>query len=183
MLGVFPQLKAYHIDYAWSGRVGFTFDRLPHLGCRDGVFYAAGYCGHGVALATYFGEKVYMEQLPFGTPRPKSEMSFRSPKEVQEFFTWMNEATGGSKYKSGSVDVNFDPYWYMFEYFIGGSGRFLGQGGKAIYDIGQTTVSAVSEGAKGQNVFDALNRMQEAPKPDMSLTRMPLARKVYGEAE
>ena len=134
------------------------------------------------ANETYFGDKVYMEQLPFGTPRPKSEMSFRSPKYVQEFFTWMNEATGGSKYKSGSVDVNFDPYWYLFEYFIGGSGRFLGQGGKAIYDIGQTTVSAVSEGAKGQNVFDALKRMQEAPKPDMSLTRMPLARKVYGEA-
>jgi|MDSZ01.2.fsa_nt_gb hypothetical protein len=134
------------------------------------------------ANETYFGEKVYMEQLPFGTPRPKSEMSFRSPKEIQEFFTWMNEATGGSKYKSGSVDVNFDPYWYLFEYFIGGSGRFLGQGGKAIYDIGQATMSAVSEGAKGQNVFDALNRMQEAPKPDMSLTRMPLARKVYGEA-
>jgi hypothetical protein len=134
------------------------------------------------ANETYFGDKVYMEQLPFGTPRPKAEMSFRSPKDVQEFFTWMNEATGGSKYKSGDVDVNFDPYWYLFEYFIGGSGRFLGQGGKAIYDIGQTAVSAVSEGAKGQNVFDALNRMQEAPKPDMSLTRMPLARKVYGEA-
>lgn len=134
------------------------------------------------ANETYFGEKVYMEQLPFGTPRPKSEMSFRSPEEIQDFFKWMNEATGGSKYVSGETDVNFDPYWYLFEYFAGGSGRFIGQGGKLIYDIGQTAVSTGREAMKGESVFDALNRAQNAPRPDIKLSRVPLTRKIYGEA-
>ena len=134
------------------------------------------------ANETYFGEKVYMEQLPFGTPRPKSEMSFRSPEEIQDFFKWMNEATGGSKYVSGETDINFDPYWYLFEYFAGGSGRFVGQGGKLIYDIGQTAVSTGREAMKGEGIFDALNRAQNAPRPDIKLSRVPLTRKIYGEA-
>jgi len=28
---------------------------LPHAGVHDGIHYAAGYAGHGVALATYLG--------------------------------------------------------------------------------------------------------------------------------
>jgi glycine/D-amino acid oxidase-like deaminating enzyme len=33
-------------------------DLMPHAGLRDGVFYAMGYGGHGVALATYLGKKL-----------------------------------------------------------------------------------------------------------------------------
>ena len=43
------------IDFAWSGKVGFTLDRLPHAGRAGGVHYAFGYGGHGVALATWLG--------------------------------------------------------------------------------------------------------------------------------
>ena len=32
-------------------------DHLPHNGRLDGVHYALGYCGHGVALATYLGSR------------------------------------------------------------------------------------------------------------------------------
>jgi glycine/D-amino acid oxidase-like deaminating enzyme len=58
MLTVYPQLKDIGIDYAWSGKVGFTLDRSPHIGRKDGMCYSLGYCGHGVALATYLGEKL-----------------------------------------------------------------------------------------------------------------------------
>ncbi len=58
MLWVYPQLKDIGIEYAWSGKVGFTLDRSPHIGRQDGIYYALGYCGHGVALATYLGEKL-----------------------------------------------------------------------------------------------------------------------------
>jgi glycine/D-amino acid oxidase-like deaminating enzyme len=58
LVAVFPQLQPVAIDYAWWGRLGFTIDHLPHAGQRDGVYYAAGYCGHGVALATHLGEKL-----------------------------------------------------------------------------------------------------------------------------
>jgi len=58
MLTVYPQLKDVGIDYAWSGKLGFTMDRLPHIGKHNDLYYALGYCGHGVAMATYLGAKL-----------------------------------------------------------------------------------------------------------------------------
>ena len=53
-----PQLRSTRIEYAWGGNVGFTFDRMPHVGRMAGVTYAMGYCGTGVAMATYLGTRV-----------------------------------------------------------------------------------------------------------------------------
>jgi glycine/D-amino acid oxidase-like deaminating enzyme len=59
LLEVHPQLAGFRIEYAWGGNVGFTFDRMPHVGrTKDGVTYALGCCGTGVALMTYLGTKV-----------------------------------------------------------------------------------------------------------------------------
>jgi len=59
LLEVHPQMAEYRIEYAWGGNVGFTFDRMPHVGrTRDGVTYAMGCCGTGVALMTNLGTKV-----------------------------------------------------------------------------------------------------------------------------
>ncbi len=58
MLRVYPQLEKYAIEYTWFGKVCFTVDRFPIIGERDGIYYAMGYCGHGVAMATYFGFKL-----------------------------------------------------------------------------------------------------------------------------
>ena len=80
---------------------------------------------------TYFGGPVYSENLPFGVQRPESSMSFRSPESVQQFFRWMNEATGGSVDVKGDLDFNPDKMWYMFEYFIGGAGKFVTRSGQA----------------------------------------------------
>jgi glycine/D-amino acid oxidase-like deaminating enzyme len=55
---VFPQLEGTRIDYAWGGNVAFTRDQMPHAGCVDDVYYAGGYCGHGVAIATAFGDSM-----------------------------------------------------------------------------------------------------------------------------
>jgi len=74
---------------------------------------------------TYFGGPVTGENLPFGVQRPQSELSFRSPDAVQDMFRWINEATGGSEYKSGDLDFNPDKFWYLFEYYIGGAGQFV----------------------------------------------------------
>jgi glycine/D-amino acid oxidase-like deaminating enzyme len=52
---VFPQLAAIGIDYAWGGNVAFTRDQLPHTGRLDDVYYAGGYSGHGIAMATALG--------------------------------------------------------------------------------------------------------------------------------
>ena len=58
LLTVYPGLYGTNIEYAWSGKLGFTMARLPHIGTHRGLHYALGYCGHGVALATYLGEKL-----------------------------------------------------------------------------------------------------------------------------
>jgi glycine/D-amino acid oxidase-like deaminating enzyme len=59
LMEVHPQLAGYRIDYAWGGNVGFTFDRMPHVGrTKEGVAYALGCCGTGVALMTHLGTKV-----------------------------------------------------------------------------------------------------------------------------
>ena len=59
LLEVHPQLADYRIQYAWGGNVGFTFDRMPHVGrTKDGVTYALGCCGTGVALMTNLGTRV-----------------------------------------------------------------------------------------------------------------------------
>ena len=76
---------------------------------------------------TYFGGKVFMEQLPYGTPKPESSMSFRSPESVKDFFAWLNTLEafgepGGSEEVTGALDFNPDKLWYMVNYFFGGSG-------------------------------------------------------------
>jgi glycine/D-amino acid oxidase-like deaminating enzyme len=58
LLEVHPQLAGYRIAYAWGGNVGFTFDRMPHAGRMDGVTYAVGCCGTGVALMTNLGTRL-----------------------------------------------------------------------------------------------------------------------------
>ena len=55
---VFPELAGATIEYAWSGKVAFPVDHLPHAGRLGGVHYSMGYCGHGVALATYLGGRM-----------------------------------------------------------------------------------------------------------------------------
>jgi glycine/D-amino acid oxidase-like deaminating enzyme len=58
MLQVFPELAAIGISHSWSGLVAYTFDHAPHIGTSDGLHFAMGYCGSGVARASYFGHKL-----------------------------------------------------------------------------------------------------------------------------
>ncbi len=58
MISVYPQLSDARIDYVWGGTLDFAFDIMPHAGQLDGMYYAVGYAGHGVAMATYQGQKI-----------------------------------------------------------------------------------------------------------------------------
>ncbi|HEU5100286.1 MAG TPA: FAD-binding oxidoreductase [Roseiflexaceae bacterium] len=55
MLQVYPQLRDARIEHAWGGTLDVTFDMMPHAGQIDGLHYAIGYAGHGVAMASYLG--------------------------------------------------------------------------------------------------------------------------------
>jgi glycine/D-amino acid oxidase-like deaminating enzyme len=58
MIDVYPQLREAKVEYVWGGTLDFAFDVMPHAGQIDGMYYAVGYAGHGVAMATYQGQKM-----------------------------------------------------------------------------------------------------------------------------
>ncbi|MGB8833242.1 MAG: FAD-binding oxidoreductase [Candidatus Sulfotelmatobacter sp.] len=58
MIEVYPQLRNTKVEYVWGGTLDFAFDIMPHAGQLDGMYYAVGYAGHGVAMATYQGQKI-----------------------------------------------------------------------------------------------------------------------------
>jgi glycine/D-amino acid oxidase-like deaminating enzyme len=63
MVGVWPELRGCRITHAWKGNLGFTFDRLPHMGTRAGVHFALGCNGSGVAMASYLGHQSALKIL------------------------------------------------------------------------------------------------------------------------
>jgi glycine/D-amino acid oxidase-like deaminating enzyme len=58
MIDVYPQLRDAKVEYVWGGTLDFAFDIMPHSGQIDGMYYSLGYAGHGVAMATYQGQKM-----------------------------------------------------------------------------------------------------------------------------
>jgi len=63
MTTIFPQLQEAKVSHSWMGFVGWTFQHMPHLGRHDGIWYSIGYCGSGVALASYFGTRLGQQVL------------------------------------------------------------------------------------------------------------------------
>ena len=63
MTTLFPELRGVALSHSWSGFIAYTFDRLPHVGLRDGMHYAMGYCGSGVVMATWLGRKAALRVL------------------------------------------------------------------------------------------------------------------------
>lgn len=55
VVDLFPQLESTRITHYWTGKSGFTYDRMPHLGTRDGIHFALGLNGAGVAMGAYIG--------------------------------------------------------------------------------------------------------------------------------
>jgi len=59
MLRVFPQLDDVKIDYAWGGTLAITLPRIPDFGLlAPNVFYAQGYSGQGINIATLAGKLI-----------------------------------------------------------------------------------------------------------------------------
>lgn len=54
----FPQLAGTKVTNAWLGNVALTFDGLPHTGVHEGVHYALGCNGSGIAMMTHLGRRV-----------------------------------------------------------------------------------------------------------------------------
>ena len=64
MLEIYPYLADKRIDYAWGGTLAVTLNRMPHFGrlSNSGVYFAQGYSGHGISMAT-LGGKIMAEAI------------------------------------------------------------------------------------------------------------------------
>src|ERR1700731_1056316 len=85
MIGVYPQLRDAKVEFVWGGTLDFTLDVMPHAGKIDGMYFAAGFAGHGVAAATWFGAKLAglicgdPNEIPFdGIPFRGAPLGLRS---------------------------------------------------------------------------------------------------------
>jgi glycine/D-amino acid oxidase-like deaminating enzyme len=59
MLARWPQLKGVRVTHAWTGNVAFAFDYMPHMGVtQQGLHYAMGCNGAGVAMLSYLGAEL-----------------------------------------------------------------------------------------------------------------------------
>jgi glycine/D-amino acid oxidase-like deaminating enzyme len=85
MIDVYPQLRDTKVEFVWGGTLDFTLDVMPHAGKIDGMYFAAGFAGHGVAAATWFGAKLAglicgdPDDIPFdGIKFPAAPFGLRS---------------------------------------------------------------------------------------------------------
>jgi glycine/D-amino acid oxidase-like deaminating enzyme len=76
MVEVYPQLRDTKVEYAWGGTLDFCFDIMPHAGQMDGVYFSVGYAGHGVAMATYQGQRMADWIIEGKTDNPFAEIAF-----------------------------------------------------------------------------------------------------------
>lgn len=60
---IFPILASLQPAFSWHGYVAMNREHRPRLFCRDGVFYACGYCGSGVVWAPWLGMKIARKMI------------------------------------------------------------------------------------------------------------------------
>jgi glycine/D-amino acid oxidase-like deaminating enzyme len=55
---VLPQHAGVRLSHLWTGFCAGTFDLMPHVGGRDGIWHGFGYNFAGVPMGTHFGAKL-----------------------------------------------------------------------------------------------------------------------------
>jgi glycine/D-amino acid oxidase-like deaminating enzyme len=89
MVDVYPQLRDTKVDYVWGGTLDFAFDVMPHSGKIDGMHFAVGFAGHGVAAATWMGAKLANTICGDPDDNPFSKISFPgAPLGLRSGNTW-----------------------------------------------------------------------------------------------
>ncbi|EEU0017337.1 hypothetical protein FAU77_001879 [Escherichia coli] len=74
----------------------------------------------------FMGAQIYQENMPFGTPKPDSQLGRRStPEAYKSFASWLNAFSGGSQYRPGVVDITPESLKFWIDYISGGTGRFI----------------------------------------------------------
>ncbi len=95
MVHVFPQLAGARVEYVWGGTLDVTFDLMPHSGESDGLYFAIGFAGHGVALASYLGSRLGANMLRHQWDDPFTKIGFPgAPLGMYDGRPWFLPAVG-----------------------------------------------------------------------------------------
>jgi len=143
------------------GAIGKSDDAMDFVS-RAAVDLAPDIVEPVLALAVnknHFGSPIYLESNPLMTPAPDSSKSKRSTEKIyKDLAQIMNDASGGSLYRTGDVDVSPDAMKYAVEYLSGGVGRFVSRSMDVSYKLGN-----------------------DVPADDVPLGEYPIARYFNGE--
>lgn len=60
MTQVWPEMRGVRISHGWKGRIGFTFDHIPHMGEAGGIHYSVG---NGIANMVFLGHQIALKVL------------------------------------------------------------------------------------------------------------------------
>ena len=59
LLQLYPDTQDLRLDYGWGGTLAITMSRMPAFGrLGESTYYAMGYSGHGVQIATLAGKLI-----------------------------------------------------------------------------------------------------------------------------
>jgi len=110
----------------------------------------------------HFGASIYNENMPFDkSPEPDSNLGRPNTNAIfKNMSKFMNEATGGSDYVSGGIDVNPNTLEYLMEYYSGGLGKFVNRTA--------ATINTAKDKIEGKPV-------------DFEMNKIPFVRKFVGE--
>jgi glycine/D-amino acid oxidase-like deaminating enzyme len=80
LIDIFPEIEDVALSHSWFGHVAMNRDMIPRIFSRQGVRYAAGYCGSGVVWARWAGQKAARQIL--GEDAGASALDMRPPAAV-----------------------------------------------------------------------------------------------------
>lgn len=80
LVRVFPQLDGVRLTHAWTGNVAMTRTDLPGIGRHEGLWYAVGCNGSGVAMMPHLGRKLALKAL--GDPEGRTAFDDLPPPPV-----------------------------------------------------------------------------------------------------
>jgi glycine/D-amino acid oxidase-like deaminating enzyme len=78
LVELFPELENIRLTHSWFGNVAMHRDMLPRIFEKDGVVYAAGFCGSGVVWAPWTGTRA-AHKLMGNAREARTAFDFRPP--------------------------------------------------------------------------------------------------------
>jgi hypothetical protein len=113
----------------------------------------------------FFGAPVYTENFPIGAQKSDSALAKRNTNEfIKKLMPFLNEMTGGSKYKSGVIDVSPDVIQHLFDTVFGGAGKTFGRSKDAV-------------------IATIKSQLVEGKMPELDKTQIPFLRRIMGDPD